>query len=769
MNLNDPSRNEILTYSPALARLYMLTEDGAPADGYITPENLIDVVSEDPTENNIASPGDSLRLIIANGAEWASTLISDFKTNVITPVVNSIIAAAGLDNITVTAATDLDAIRTRVAELDAAVILKGGWDASAGTFPGGGSAEEGHAYQVTTAGTVDGVDFSVNDRIIALTDDASTTTYAANWLKADYSDLVSSVVGLTGAISQGALLTALGLSSAAQDIADNDTAVASLAVDVATLEDTQPLPIYAVAASQAASVTMFDTAINTTAVDFGLKADHYQNNNKVDVTENHISIKGATRPRGTSNTTAGQETVIEMTADDLPIFDVQAGSFQCENIHFKVPADTEANTIIAQDSPSTDADVDMVLADCHFSGRSGDGLAYAHVLVKGRGLKAYGTHEGGGTVFEFTFADVTEADDDTTKGPIYGMRNYEIGPFRLHGANGLLGKNTGSNKENIRAVKLFNIHGDVGGRLWEGFLRGSVNGADFAWSLNAPLVLDGAEDLEINGYTVLGHPEQASRRPDHAILMRPGEYKNANIRGATVRYTDGSVIMADGDGTATITSEISDCHINVDAREYGVTSGASYLFEAEDMTKAHIKLSGSGSKHTNNTAVHPIKISNCTDVEIDITDLKLIGDFRGLIEDGGGNSNVRVIGGAFEFDADEVESNGDIISLVWPYYDSIVEITVYDRSTGLSNHLLKQLFLVETIGGTAQCAKLLDTAIGGNLENQAVTSGAPVMGDVTDDRVGLIADTSTNDFYIVQRLNSIDARIRIENMGTMTF
>lgn len=105
-----------------------------------------------------------------------------------------------LDFIIVTAATDLDEIRTRVAELDAAVILKGGWDASAGTFPGADTAQAGWSYIVTTAGTVDGVSFNVNDRLLAITDNASTTVYANNWLKLDYTDQVLSVNGQTGAV-----------------------------------------------------------------------------------------------------------------------------------------------------------------------------------------------------------------------------------------------------------------------------------------------------------------------------------------------------------------------------------------------------------------------------------------------------------------------------------------------------------------------------------------------------------------------------------------
>lgn len=113
------------------------------------------------------------------------------------------------DFISVTQAVDLDQIESRVNELDAAVILKGGWDASAGTFPGAGVAQAGWSYQITVAGTVDGIQFSVNDRIIALTDNASTITYANNWLKADYSDLITSLDGQTGALTLGAIINIL--------------------------------------------------------------------------------------------------------------------------------------------------------------------------------------------------------------------------------------------------------------------------------------------------------------------------------------------------------------------------------------------------------------------------------------------------------------------------------------------------------------------------------------------------------------------------------
>lgn len=75
-----------------------------------------------------------------------------------------------------------------------------GLDEKLESFPGDGYAQTGWSYQVTVAGTVDGVDFSVNDRVIALVDNASEDTYADNWLKADYSDSVSSIFGRTGLV-----------------------------------------------------------------------------------------------------------------------------------------------------------------------------------------------------------------------------------------------------------------------------------------------------------------------------------------------------------------------------------------------------------------------------------------------------------------------------------------------------------------------------------------------------------------------------------------
>ncbi|MGR3813396.1 MAG: hypothetical protein ACU0AU_04840 [Cognatishimia activa] len=96
-----------------------------------------------------------------------------------------------------------------------AMVYKDDWDASSGTFPGAGAALKGWLYHVNVAGVVDGIEFAVGDNIVAKTDNASTTIYAANWSKHDQTDAVTAVAGLVGSISASALLTALGIEAGA--------------------------------------------------------------------------------------------------------------------------------------------------------------------------------------------------------------------------------------------------------------------------------------------------------------------------------------------------------------------------------------------------------------------------------------------------------------------------------------------------------------------------------------------------------------------------
>jgi hypothetical protein len=117
-----------------------------------------------------------------------------------------------------------------IAALDQAVILKGTWDASSGSFPGGGAAQSGWSYIVSVSGTVDGTAFVVNDRILAITDNASTSTYASNWHKLDYTDQVLSVAGKTGAVTLAASDIASGTFDDAR-IAESNVTQHEAAID----------------------------------------------------------------------------------------------------------------------------------------------------------------------------------------------------------------------------------------------------------------------------------------------------------------------------------------------------------------------------------------------------------------------------------------------------------------------------------------------------------------------------------------------------------
>lgn len=75
----------------------------------------------------------------------------------------------------------VDKVDELTAALAAAGSLKGEWDASSGTFPGGGVTAKGDTWLVTEAGTTGGRFFAEGDRIVALVVNASTSVFGANW------------------------------------------------------------------------------------------------------------------------------------------------------------------------------------------------------------------------------------------------------------------------------------------------------------------------------------------------------------------------------------------------------------------------------------------------------------------------------------------------------------------------------------------------------------------------------------------------------------
>jgi len=131
-----------------------------------------------------------------------------------------------LDFITVTQAVDLDQMETDIAALANGMVYKGNWDASSGSFPGGGSAQTGWFYYVSVAGTVGGVSFAIGDNIVATTDNASASTFAGNWSKHDQTDAVQAVVGLTGSITKSGLLSALNVEDGA-DVTNTSSVTAA--------------------------------------------------------------------------------------------------------------------------------------------------------------------------------------------------------------------------------------------------------------------------------------------------------------------------------------------------------------------------------------------------------------------------------------------------------------------------------------------------------------------------------------------------------------
>lgn len=93
---------------------------------------------------------------------------------------------------------------------DGDVILQDtpAWDASAGSFPSG--SRKGYLYQNSGgAGTIDNQFFGADDLIMSLVDNASTSTYVANWQIIEGDSVVHSWGGLTGIIDDNNIRTVL--------------------------------------------------------------------------------------------------------------------------------------------------------------------------------------------------------------------------------------------------------------------------------------------------------------------------------------------------------------------------------------------------------------------------------------------------------------------------------------------------------------------------------------------------------------------------------
>lgn len=169
-------------------------------------------------------------------------------------------------------------LESRVNDLDAAVILQGTFDpALLGAFPGGGTAQAGHSWIAISAATIDGQDIGVNDRVIALVDNASPTI-SSNWHVSNYTDVVQSVAGKTGAVTLVMSdITDAGALASLDSIPGVDVSVSGTFLGIsATGTGTNPISIGANAsAGGSGSIVIGDSAatIRTNAVVIGLNAD----------------------------------------------------------------------------------------------------------------------------------------------------------------------------------------------------------------------------------------------------------------------------------------------------------------------------------------------------------------------------------------------------------------------------------------------------------------------------------------------------------------
>ena len=105
------------------------------------------------------------------------------------------------------------------------VTFRGDWDASSGSFPGGGSAQRGWAYYVQTGGTVDGVTFIAEQEIIAIADDASTSVFAGSWFQNPVAAVTTAAVRSAGGLMDDEATDLDALKDLDQGVATTDSVV----------------------------------------------------------------------------------------------------------------------------------------------------------------------------------------------------------------------------------------------------------------------------------------------------------------------------------------------------------------------------------------------------------------------------------------------------------------------------------------------------------------------------------------------------------------
>ena len=282
-------------------------------------------------------------------------------------------AKAKLDHITATKAVNLDNLADAVGGLSSAVVLKGSWSAATGAFPTG--AKTGFSYIVTVAGTVGGIDFQVNDRLLALTD-AAGAVYAGNWLKLDYTDQVLSVAGRQGNVvlttaDVGGLgtLAKLNTGAGAGDVRLNSASDAKFVAKEAgkgLITDAQSSKLDGIAAGAQVNVQADWSASGAASV-----------KNKPLLVTSPEAVAGAADTERTWSAAKVHEAAravnakIEVTSAAGPITEVEGGKIVLKTANSSIAAGLPLgwNVIIAADG----ANVDITLAESEVTMESGEG------------------------------------------------------------------------------------------------------------------------------------------------------------------------------------------------------------------------------------------------------------------------------------------------------------------------------------------------------------------------------------------------------------
>ena len=114
-----------------------------------------------------------------------------------------------VDNLPTNTTTEISNLQSQITALEGSTIIVGNWSASSGSFPTTGNTapsyptaniNQGYKFIASSAGTIDGIVFAINDQITALVDTPSSSTFSGAWIKQDFTDIVLSVNSEIGAV-----------------------------------------------------------------------------------------------------------------------------------------------------------------------------------------------------------------------------------------------------------------------------------------------------------------------------------------------------------------------------------------------------------------------------------------------------------------------------------------------------------------------------------------------------------------------------------------